>query len=165
MFKTIPVTAITRVTDVIQIALEKFGLKVWSLAKNALSCHNTWISHVTTDDWKSREGHNPPLYLGLDTGVWYVWPPWILLWCPPSPGQGSWASPSQSHCLLWTAVPRLRRLFCFWCRTLLGWGTRNNPYNEHPGITRDILHLIVAVEWVEQVINITCSVPNYFGFL
>ena len=28
MFKTIPVTAITRVTDVIQIALEKFGLKV-----------------------------------------------------------------------------------------------------------------------------------------
>jgi len=28
MFKTIPVTAITSVTDVIQIALEKFGLKV-----------------------------------------------------------------------------------------------------------------------------------------
>ena len=78
MFKTIPVTAITRVTDVIQIALEKFGLKVWSLAMNVQSCH-TWISHVTTDDWKSREVHNPYLYLGLDGGVWYVGPPWIFL--------------------------------------------------------------------------------------
>lgn len=79
MFKTIPVTAITRVTDVIQIALEKFGLKVWSLAMNAQCFHNRWISHVTTDDWKSREVHNPYLYLGLDAGVWYVWPPWIFL--------------------------------------------------------------------------------------
>ena len=78
MFKTIPVTAITTVTDVIQIALEKFGLKVWSLAMNAQSCHNTWISHVTTDDWKSRKVHNPHLHLGLAAGVWYGWPPYIF---------------------------------------------------------------------------------------